>query len=159
MRRALVCMGILVFASGCSQVNRRVKTTPNLPAALEGSLPVNPLTWRVITSGIDRTDSSMWTLFGNDLAVQSARSGAAPDYPVGATLALVTWTQQEDPRWFGGKIPAAPKSVEFATVSAGPSYLYHEYTGAPLKQVATEQSQMPGPRAAHMLSQRAAVMP
>jgi hypothetical protein len=101
----------------------------------------------------------MWTLFGNDLAVQSARSGAAPDYPVGATLALVTWTQQEDPRWFGGKIPAAPKSVEFATVSAGPSYLYHEYTGAPLKQVATEQSQMPGPRAAHMLSQRAAVMP
>jgi hypothetical protein len=156
-------MGLLLLASGCSQENSRVRTTLNQSAALEGVLPVNPLTWKILTSGIDRADATMWTLFGNDLAVESARSGAKQGYPVGATLALVTWTQQEDPRWFGGKIPAVPISVEFATVSAGPnaglSYLYQEYTGTPLKQVASEQSQTPGPRMAHILSQRAAVLP
>ena len=29
-------------------------------------------------------------------------------YSAGAVLALVTWTQREDPHWFGGRIPDAP---------------------------------------------------
>ncbi len=74
----------------------------------------------------------MYTLFGNDLAVQYARSSARHDYPAGSVLSLVTWNQQEDPRWFGGKIPAAPKSVEFVAVATTPdnkpvfSYQFYE---------------------------------
>ncbi|MGA7237229.1 MAG: hypothetical protein WBY44_16205 [Bryobacteraceae bacterium] len=42
-----------------------------------------------------------------------------PRYPIGAVLALVTWTKQEDDRWFGARIPAEVKSVEFVGVTAG----------------------------------------
>ena len=40
----------------------------------------------------------MYTLFGNDLAVQYAHTNPQHDYPAGSVLSLVTWSQQEDPR-------------------------------------------------------------
>jgi hypothetical protein len=105
----------------------------------------------------------MCTLFGNDLAVQYARSHSQRDYPAGSVLSLVTWKQQEDGRWFGGRIPAAPKSVEFVTVRAGAenrlSYSYQEFNGAPLKKVTDQEGPAPNERAEYLLSQRAAVMP
>ena len=55
---------------GCSdKTNPRVETKLNREAALMGELPSNPLQGRVITSWIDATDSTMSTLFGNDVAV------------------------------------------------------------------------------------------
>jgi len=57
--------------------------------------------------------------------------------PNGSALSLVTWTQQEDSRWFGAKIPAPVKSVEFVFVSTAadgrPSYSYRKFEGTPLK--------------------------
>ncbi len=159
----LVGMGILLGVMGCSEQNPRVATRLNQDAALAGDLPSNPLQWRVITSAVNEQDSTMYTLFGNDLAVQYARTNSQHDYPAGSVLSLVTWKQQEDPRWFGGKIPAAPKSVEFVTVGATadhrPSYSYQEYEGAPLKKISAQEGLAPDGRAAYLLSQRAAVMP
>ncbi len=99
----------------------------------------------------------MSTLFGNDVAVQYARTNGAMKYPAGAVLSVVTWGQQEDPRWFGGNIPKAPRSVEFVTV--GSTYSYQRYEGSPLKKVASEDGAAPNDRAAYLLAQRAAVMP
>ncbi len=99
----------------------------------------------------------MSTLYGNDVATGYARRSAEFVYPAGSVLSVVTWGQQEDARWFGGNIPARPKSVEIVTV--GGAYSYRRYEGSPLRQVAQEDGAAPGERAAYLLSQRAAVMP
>ena len=105
----------------------------------------------------------MSTLFGNDLAVDYARSHSQHDYPPGSALALITWTQREDPRWFGARIPAALKSMELVTVNLGaqhrPSFSYQDFEGSPLKKTSAQESGAPSERAAYLLSQPAAVMP
>jgi hypothetical protein len=126
---------------------------------LAGALPSNPLAGKVITSWINKQDATMSTLFGNDVAVQYARTNAAAQYPVGTVLSVVTWGQQEDLRWFGGNIPQRPKAVEFVTVTAPGTYSYQRYAGSPLKKVASVEGVDPKDRAAYLLAQRAAVMP
>ena len=105
----------------------------------------------------------MWTLFGNDLAVNYARTHSGHDYPAGSMLSLVTWDQQEDGRWFGGRIPGPPKSVEFVAVSMdadhGLSYVYQKFEGTPLKKVSAQAAPTMSERATYLLTQRAAVMP
>jgi hypothetical protein len=159
---SLLC-AILLGVAGCSKENPRVVTTLNQRAALPGDLPFNTLQWRVITSAVNQRDSTMSTLLGNDAAVDYARANSQHDYPTGSVLALVTWTQQEDPRWFGGNIPAEPKSVEFLSVGANanrqPLYSYQDFEGSPLKKISGQDSPTPDGRAADLLSQRAAVMP
>jgi hypothetical protein len=150
----------LVLLAGCSRENARVKTTLNHEAALVGDLPSNPMQGKVITSWVDKQASTMTTVFGNDVAVRYARTNPVAQYPVGSVLSVVTWSQQEDPRWFGGNIPARAKSVEFVSVGTGTAaYTYQRYEGSPLKKVASEDGATPNERAAYLLGQRAAVMP
>jgi hypothetical protein len=105
---------------------------------------------------------SMYILFGNALAAQYSRSNPERRYPDGSVLSLVTWQQQEDSRWFGAKIPAAPKSVEFVSVRVsgedGPVYSYQRCEGSPLKETTPVDAEVTD-RIAYVLSQRAAVMP
>lgn len=111
----------------------------------------------------DNTSSTMSTLYGNDLAVDYARAHSDRAYPDGSVLALVTWTQHEDPRWYGAKIPDRVRSVEIVTVGALPdghaTYSYLEFAGTPLKQASAEQTAEPSGRALFLLTQRAAVLP
>jgi hypothetical protein len=160
------CLRALALAltlSGCSSDEPKISAEFNQAASLVGDLPANPLQWRVISSSIDSAASTMSTLYGNDVAITHARTNALHDYPAGAVLALVTWTQSEDHRWFGAKIPSQAKSVEFITVAeATPgqrSYSYQKFEGTPLKLSSMEQGAVPPDRAAYLLSQRAAVMP
>jgi hypothetical protein len=157
--RALIVLGVAaVGLLGCSEAtNPRLTTRLNEDAALTGALPSNPLAGKVITSWINKQDATMSTLFGNDVAVQYARTNGVMKYPAGATLSVVTWGQQEDPRWFGGNIPKSTTSVEFVTV--GSTYSYQRYEGSPLKKVASEDGAAPNDRAAYLLAQRATVMP
>lgn len=167
MRRPVVASAIAVFVmagvGGCRGTPSKIVATINQGASLQGELPENPLAWRVISSSVDTKNATMSTLYGNDAAVQHARANAQHHYPNGATLSLVTWTQQEDDRWFGAKIAAQTKSVEFVFVRASadgkPLYSYQLYSGAPLKKASEQESPTPTGRAAELLSQRAAVMP
>ena len=105
----------------------------------------------------------MFTLYGNDIAVRYSRTNSQHNYPNGSVLSLVTWTQQEDSRWFGAKIPDQVKSVEFVFVGAAengrPSYSYQKYEGTPLKRVSAQEGPTLSDRGAYLVSQRAAVMP
>jgi hypothetical protein len=157
---------MLLGLAGCDGVNPRVATSLNQDAALTGQLPANPLQWKILTSWIDKTDKEhplMSTLYGNDVAVGYARANAGQAYPAGSELALVTWGQQEDPRWFGGNMPKTAWSVEFVTVTVGanqkPSYAYQKFGGSPLSKVPSQDGAVSDARAAFLLSQRAAVMP
>jgi hypothetical protein len=166
-RTILICLAASVISlAGCHSTNERVVTRLNTDATLPSGLPGNPVQGRVITSWVDKTDkqhATMSTLYGNDIAIQYARSHAGQNYPANAVLSLVTWNQQEDPRWFGGNIPQTPRSVEVVTVkpaagAAQYAYDYQRYEGSPLTRVAV--SEYPAKdRTAYLLSQRAAVMP
>jgi hypothetical protein len=134
----------------------------NARAVLTGELPSNPLTWSVITCGASPQSATMWTLFGNDEAVQYSRKNANGKYPVGSALSLVTWRQQEDGHWFGARMPAEPTSVEFVSAQASadgnPSYSYRAFQGSPLKEISTPKDKAED-RIAYLISPRAAVMP
>lgn len=92
----------------------------------------------------------------------STRKNSQHDYPAGSVLSR-SLELAGDPRWFGGNLPATPKSVEFVTVGVSPDhrplYSYRDFEEAPLNKVSTQESSTPEGRAAYLLSQRAAVMP
>jgi hypothetical protein len=152
-----------VMFVGCSNQGPNITATFNQGAFLLGTLPVNPLQWNVITSMLNPKDSTMATLYGNDTAVQYARTHAQHDYPSGSTLALVTWSEGDDTRWFGARIPSPVKCVEFVFVRAipggGTSYTYQKYEGSPLKMGSLQEGFVPNERASYLLAKRAAVMP
>lgn len=159
----LLCGALILCAAGCGGSAPRATATLNQGAALVGELPMNPLAWRVISSAADAGSGTMSTLYGNDVAVAYARTHTQHDYPSGSVISFVTWTQAEDSRWFGAKIPSQVKSVEFVTVGAGGNgqdqYSYEAYTGNPLKKTADRPFGAPPERIAYLLSSRAAVMP
>jgi hypothetical protein len=158
----LFCLVLPLSFFGCAGDNPKTSATPNQSASLAGQLPANPLQWKVITSMADHADSTMSTLYGNDVATGYARTNSQHDYPPGSVLSLVTWTEQEDPRWFGAMIPGTVKSVEFVTVGTsgnGPAYSYEKYEGTPLKKSSSQESASSNERAAYLVSQRAAALP
>jgi hypothetical protein len=160
--RGLFAIALLALTvAGCEKTNPRVLTRTNDDASLTGKLPWNPMKGRVITSWVDKPSATMATLYGNNDAVQYARTHTDGQYPVGAVLALVTWHQQEDPRWFGGNIPSRAASVEYVIVATSPDrkYLYQKYEGSPLQQVTDEGAAAPNARSLELMSERAAFMP
>jgi hypothetical protein len=154
---------LLLMLIGCSEPNARVATRFNRDAEVSGELPYDPLQWEVIASTLNHNDHTLATVLGNDRAIAYARKNATHAYPAGSVLSVITWSQEEDPRWFGGNIPGKARSIEFLEVQSGPdgggTYLYSLYGGSPLRKlVSTEEKSLTG-RAAYILGERAAVMP
>ena len=169
---ALMALSSLTLAACTSPVNPALVATINVPASLPSDhLPANPLAWQVITSFVDQPHSTMATLYGNDTAVQYARSNSGHDYLAGSQLALVTWTQREDPRWFGANVPGHLQAIEFLTVSQAlmptgsaqpklvPSYSYQRFEGSPLQSAASWNSTVPDSRASFLLSLQPSFFP
>lgn len=97
------------------------------------NLPHQPLPWGAITMYVDPKNHTMATLYGDDAAMDAVEAHRdAPAYPAGAVLALVTWTQRDDPHWFGARIPDRPLSVEF--VEAGGQPHYRRFSGTALEE-------------------------
>jgi hypothetical protein len=128
-------------------------------------LPYQPLDWRVITSSVDHAHGAMSTLYGNDAAIDHARTSPQTLYPPGAVLALVTWQQQEDRHWFGGRIPGKVQSVEIIRFGMPPPgqspFDYELWTGSPLQRASENQAMWAteNTRIEMITSLRAAVMP
>jgi Cytochrome P460 len=166
MRYAVSGRSLLVFSmllASCANEGAPVSPSLNQNASLVGKLPANPLRWKVISSELNTIDATMSTLYGNDAAVEYARTHAPYEYPPGAALSLVRWGQRPDDRWFGAKIPDHVNSVEFVFVQqdagGSTSYSYEKYEGAPLQLSTAQQGFIPNERSAELLSQRAAVLP
>ena len=162
-RRFVFAMSCVLVLSGCSGMRHQGPNEWNDAAVLSGNLPYQPLQWNVITSAVSRADATVYTVFGNDEASRFARSGADGRYPIGARVSLVAWTLRPAPRWFGGMIPGAVKSVEFASVIAAANrrteYVYGRFEGNPLQLVASQKESSPTGRIAYLLEQRSALMP
>lgn len=125
-------------------------------ASLPDSAGSHPLTGKVITSFVNIREGTMSTLYGNDLAVTSARKGQA--YPAGAIVSLVTWWQRDDPHWFGGRIPKGLQSVEAVSYRAGGNPVYERYEGMPLVKKMPAQDVV-AQRVAYITGKKASVVP
>jgi len=136
------CTGCHMPVAGNDYVYTLPMTTAHVPgqeivnnpaAALPASLPHQPLDWRAITMFVDPSAHTMSALYGNDPAMQSvdahASASGAAAYVSGSVLALVTWVERDDPHWFGARIPAIPKSVEFVEVAASGPTSYRSFAG------------------------------
>jgi len=147
-----------LLMAGCS----RPQALTNEEASLGSGLPYDPLQWRVIASSIDPAQRTTSTLFGNDRAIEYARSELNQTYAAGSLLALVTWELKEDPNWFGANIPGAVKTIEYVAVTLprnGPlAYEYHRFEGAPLREVQAPETLVKA-RLDHILRQRPVYMP
>jgi hypothetical protein len=160
--RVLAAILLLVLL-GCSHPNARVQTRFNHDAELSGELSYNPLQWQVIASTLNHADHTVATVLGNDQAIAYARKNVSREYSAGSVISVITWSQQEDPRWFGGNIPGKVRSVEFLEVQSVPdhgrTYMYTMYGGSPLRKLISTEESSPTGRAAYLLAQRAAVLP
>jgi hypothetical protein len=111
-----------------------VEVVNNTAAALPETPPYQPLGWDAITMYVDPKTHTTATLFGNQSAISAVRSWRAnpgpPAYPQGAVLALVTWTQRDDPHWFGGRVPHQPQTVEFVAFNGTEASNYSRYSGS-----------------------------
>ncbi len=142
---------------------KRGEVANNRAAAFPQSLPYLPLAWNAFTLFVDPTAHTMSALFGDDAAqavrVRGSNPGKAPAYPAGSVLALVTWSQREDPHWFGGRIPDTPQSVEFVeTDGAGKARAYRCYDG-PSMQEQTPRAEDVARRSNFLLTLAPATLP
>ncbi len=124
---------------------------------LQDPAATHPLTGKVITSFVNTKESTMSILYGNATAVQSARSGQS--YAPGSVLSLVTWSQREDPHWFGARIPRGLNSVEQVVYTQGSAPSYARYDGLSLAPQATPSDGDTQARIASITGRKASVLP
>jgi hypothetical protein len=153
----------LLFAQGCMNCHQPMKAN-DFVFTMPINLKIAPaLEGKVICSFINSKEHTMSTLYGNDIAVNFARTHSGRDYPRGTTLSLVTWNQKEDIHWFGAKIPGAIKSVEKVIfgneILANASPVYEKYEGTPLKKVPLVNLTVGNERLNLILRLHASVMP
>ena len=138
---------------------KKPESTLNTQASLQQNdeLKENPLLMKPITSSIQPKDSTMSTLYGNDIAFDYAKSHPDAYYPENTVLYEVTWKQKPDEVWFGGNIPKDIYSVEKVSFTNSGS-LYEKYEGKPLRLIAANNSE-DALRKAVIINQRMAVSP
>lgn len=161
MRVTIIALIGLLVLDACSQHGVPASQL-NEAASLPTSFNFSKLRLRVLTSFINRRQATMATLYGNDLARQAAPKRIDSAQP-GEVLALLTWQQQEDPHWFGARIPGALRSLELLRVVPGPglaghpTVMYQVFTGKNLiLQADTLHRQE---RITFLLTQKLAVLP
>jgi hypothetical protein len=137
--------------------------TLNKTASLPAAFNFNKQGWKVITSFINRQQTTMSTLYGNEAAFKHATTGISGSYPPGAALALVTWKQQEDKRWYGASIPSGLQTLELVStiVADGSNTMatYRQYEGAALTPAPPADSLHDNTRIKYILGQKASVLP
>ena len=159
MHASTIALAGLLALSACSQpevLAGQLNEAASLPTAFNFS----KLGLRVLSSSVNRRQATIATLYGNDLARQTALGGTGNAQP-GEVMALLTWQQRADPNWFGARIPGALQSLELLrTGPAGaghPAVTYQYFTGKNLTLRADTTHQQA--RIAYLLAQKPAVLP
>lgn len=134
----LIIVLCAVTLMGCDSQSKPHAAAFNDPASITpaDALPVNPLLWKVLSSGVNKKQHTMHTVYANDTAFTFAKSGLDSAWPANASVAVVTWEEQEDTHWFGGNMPDKIKSVELITIDSAHTPAYALYEGSPLKYTA-----------------------
>lgn len=108
---------LVFFLAGCN--SQRGPEFINEEASLPQSFGFNKMGLSVITSFINHNNHTMATLYGNSIAVSELNNTIHSE--AGSqkhaenrerVLLLVTWSQKDDPYWFGAKVPDQLLSIE-----------------------------------------------
>jgi hypothetical protein len=160
MKNITLPLGIFFCLLICScKHNANLPDNINAKASFPDSTPYRPAGLKVITTFINRKDTTMSTLYGNPLALQKA-IGLNRDVAGGELFTLVTWKQQPDAHWFGANIPGDLQSVEvLKTNSNGDKVVlnYQHYVGKNLVLLA--DTLYTSERIKFILNQSPSVMP
>ncbi len=130
-------------------------------AALPDSVAL-PLRGKVVTVFADAAKGTVSTLYSSASVpgpgAYTSGTHTAGAYSAGTVLSLVTWSLQDDARWFGGAIPNMLQTVEQVRIGADGKYQYVTYEVPALSQknVALDVAEQ---RAQYILAKKAAVMP
>jgi hypothetical protein len=123
----------------------------NAAANLPKDLLFDPLAGRPLSLYIDPRAHTISVLFAVD-----TEAGATPAMPVNnPQVALVTWTERDDPHWFGARIADQVVAVEVVRNSPGTPPEYRRYAGA----AAVAPIQTPADRASLIAGLRPASLP
>lgn len=156
--KQLLLFSILVILLFNACTNNKTTTVElyNNAATLPDQLLRQIHDWKVISTAIDSKHKTMSILYGNEVAARKAASGSA-SYPAGADLCLVTWKQQNDQHWFGGRIPGNTQSVEWLRFRDNePQPAYERYEGSPLQKSTSGNA---AERVRYIVSRKALVIP
>lgn len=147
----LAAFCFLLYACGDNSSNTELTNTK---ASLPASFKFSAAGLKVITTFINKKQSTMSTLYGNPLALKTAVAGT--NTVAGEVLALVTWKQQADVHWFGANIPGDLQSVEMIkTAPAAIDYKRYEGKSLTLNPDTLHQAE----RIKYIFDQKPSVMP
>jgi hypothetical protein len=94
-------------------------------ARLPQGLTFNPLDWTPLTVYTDPQRNTISVLFA---APHGSTISAGGD-TAGSEMALITWTERDDPHWFGARIADQVVHVETVHLSANNNLEYHRFSG------------------------------
>ena len=157
MKSLYILFVVFILASFACNNRKPSEELLNKKASIPASFKFDR-SLKVITSSFNRKNKTMSTLYGNDLALQTAIAGNI-SYPAGENFTLVTWKQQEDDRWFGARIPGDLLSVEvIKTTGAGHAAIsYQKFEGNDLSITSDTLHQQE--RIKYILAQKPSIMP
>ena len=99
------------------------------------------------------------TLYCNESAIDELKDHPENNNHKERILALITWSQKEDPYWYGAKIPNHLLSVEIVKskepFSENSEILYQKYEGKELRKVNADGRD----RIRTILSMKPSIMP
>ncbi len=152
----ILLASIVILLGACTNSTHHTSLV-NEDASLPASFNFSKMGLKVITSFINKKQGTMTTLYGNETALQAAKSGSATT-TTGETFALVTWKQKADDHWFGAKIPSNLQSVEYVkSTQPGNAVSYQKFEGKTL--VLSSDTSHNQERIKYILSQKASIFP
>lgn len=150
---------ILLLLASCFDKHPDGASLINTEASLPSAFNFNKMGLKVMTSSINKKLGTMSTLYGNDLALNTAKAGEP--VKAGEVLALITWKQKEDLHWFGAKIPGQLQTMEMITTTTAAtgaaSIAYERYNGEKMALNADTLSNQA--RIKYIFDQKPSVMP
>jgi len=150
-----ILFGLVVLLAACTNSPKNTSLI-NDGASLPQSLNFSRFGFHVINSSLNKKLGTMSTLYGNELALKTIRTGTNTAVP-GEIFALVTWTQKPDDHWFGAKIPLTVQSLEYLKIAPTGNVGYQKLEGKNL--VLSTDTLHNQERIKYILSQKASIMP
>jgi len=142
----------------CNQI-KQSDVLINTKASIPEHFAISNKKYKVITTFLNRKDSTTSLLYGNEIAYNAAHHHQHSSVP-GEVFILVTWKQQPDAHWFGANIPGELRSIETMTTAGNAdtsTISYERRTGSALALVSDTTGQ--NARSNFILAQEASIIP
>ncbi len=151
---------IILSLTACSAPPLEGAGQLNKAASLPATFDFNKMGLKALTSSVNRRNSTMSTLYGNSTAFDYVTNTPDNNYRAGSVLALITWKQQEDKRWYGANIPGELLTIEMVKTGADPGNVsYERYEGQALSPAPKTDTLQQNARIRYIMALKPNVLP